>query len=194
MASAPGIYQVWSSSVLLPGKYVFGLFAIYEDCRTIKTLEIQRLPAIRNDESGIIIQPSLEEISSGYMIKKSQQIMIHGFDLITHLFKFTSIIDTLRGTDDRGYFNVMKGIDIQIIGQNHFSRPKVFIRQNNIEDLLNVPPNLEQPSDSPFPNFSAKDKEIFNAIKHLDVYSTLSLLEEDCVPDFIKAQLASIGI
>jgi hypothetical protein len=147
--TAPGVYQVWRPSIVMPGRYVLGLFAVYrvrhsdtDAERPIKTIEIHRLhgaPIVDAGGSGqggleepspLIAAPELEEIYLGYMVKKSRQIIVHSFDALTHAFHFTVITNTYRGgLDSGGSLAVLAGVSTGIIGQQTFyTLPVVMLR------------------------------------------------------------------
>lgn len=187
--AVPGLYQVWSRSVVLRGRYVFGLFAAYTDGHALKTVEIHKLPRL-TDADGIVLQPALEETAFGYMVKKSQQIIVHAFDSITRAFKFTAITNTYRGTGDTGQYTAMKSIDFELIGNKHWCRDKVFLRHGSIEDLLaTVQTSEELPERLQFTELSNLDLRVLHAMRSLPLFSRLSLVEQDSVPVFVDMQL-----
>jgi hypothetical protein len=122
-SEAPGIYQIFRPSIIYPGRYVFGLFAVAlmpdaprhgadlssqgeDDNRylhVLRTIELHRIgseavAAIEDGAKsapGIVAAPRVEEVFRGYMVKKARQVLVHAFDSITGSFQYTVISNFL---------------------------------------------------------------------------------------------------
>jgi len=115
---APGIYQIFRPSVIYPGRYVVGLFAVVRIAdppryptsgnrlesettpEVLRTIELHRISADDDETSmpptpALVRAPTVEEIFLGYMVKKSRQVLVHSFNSITRSFQFTVISDFL---------------------------------------------------------------------------------------------------
>jgi hypothetical protein len=193
---AEGIYQTWCQSTIFKDTYLLGLAAIFsEEDGAIKTIEIQKLPAIKDEKTEIIQQPAFEEIFFGYMVKKGQQIMIHAFDSATKAFKFTAIVDSLRAANfaiDSDLYIAMKGMEFQIIGQKNYFRAKAFFRQDSIDDLLLKSDDILAKEKDNFPGLSVKEIKILLAMRSMPIYQHLALVNSNDVPFFVKGELDDI--
>ena len=194
---AAGIYQTWCQSTTFKDTYLLGLAAIFaEEDGAIKTIEIQKLPAIKDETTEIIRQPAFEEIFFGYMVKKGQQIMIHAFDSATKAFKFTAVVDSLRAANfaiDSDLYIAMKGMEFQIIGQKNYFRAKAFIRQDSIdEELLQKSAKIFAQEKDNFPGLSEKEIKILLAMRSMPIYEHLALMKANEVPFFVKGELDDI--
>lgn len=120
---APGIYQIFRPSIIYPGRYVFGLFAVAlmpdapryategqgqwdadnRYAQVLRTIELHRIgveaATVQDIPSplapGIVATPRVEEIFRGYMVKKARQVLVHAFDSITGSFQYTVISNFL---------------------------------------------------------------------------------------------------
>ncbi len=122
-SEAPGLYQIFRPSIIYPGRYVFGLFAVAlmpdepryphegqgqwdADNRyayVLRTIELHRIggemrqsdavPEFSQD--GIAATPRVEEVFRGYMVKKSRQVLVHAFDSVTGSFQYSVISNFL---------------------------------------------------------------------------------------------------
>jgi len=165
---APGVYQCFRPSVIYPGRYVVGLFGVAllgDEPRhsgtssgrgqavpvldILRTVELHRispddensLPAL---ERGLVQAPGVEEVFTGYMVKKSRQMLVHAFNTITRSFQFTVISDFLLSESleqegsgiprrDRASIQMASGITVGLIGQvGFYSVPTVLLRVGSI--------------------------------------------------------------
>ncbi len=165
---APGVYQCFRPSVIYPGRYVVGLFGValladeprhagastgrgqsVQALNILRTVELHRIsPDDENSfpalERGLVLAPGVEEVFTGYMVKKSRQMLIHAFNSITRSFQYTVISDFLLSESleqdgcgiprrDRACIQMASGITVGLIGQvGFYSVPTVLLRVGSI--------------------------------------------------------------
>lgn len=210
---APGVYQCFRPSVIYPGRYVVGLFAvalITDELRhtqpaidrgtspkppdILRTVELHRITP--DDESdgpalshGLIQAPGVEEVFTGYMVKKSRQVLVHAFNVITRSFQYTAISDYLLsepldaiGTGaprrERACLQMASGTTVGLIGQvGFYSVPTVLLRVDNIclEGVYN-------------------DDEIIARLRGSRLCETaVGIFPAERIPDFVLQQFKVIG-
>lgn len=210
---APGVYQCFRPSVIYPGRYVVGLFAValladeprytpYTTGRSttapsleiLRTVELHRIaPDDENDGAaltqGLIQAPGVEEVFTGYMVKKSRQVLVHAFNVITRSFQYTVISDYLLSEPltsnnsgaprrERACLQMASGITVGLIGQvGFYSVPTVLLRVGNIS-LDGV----------------ANDDEIIARLRGSRLCETaVGIFPAERIPDFVLRQFKVIG-
>ena len=144
--AAPGIYQCYRQSTLMPHAFVAGLLAVVGHGEAIRTIEVHRFqpappPAGVPTTNSL---PSIFEIYEGWMVKKSHQILIHAFDCATRAFHLTVISNALSSPSDfsaaakptkrNSKFQIMSGIATGVVGQlGFYSVPAVYTRLGDLD-------------------------------------------------------------
>ncbi|MFM2068298.1 MAG: hypothetical protein RLZZ584_3207 [Pseudomonadota bacterium] len=194
---ALGVYEVWRPSVILPGRYVRGLFAVYkvEGGRPIKTVEIHRLRVRLAKDAQFSDNPEMEAIYLGYMVKKSRQILIHSFESKTRAFHQTVLTSVHFGTRAQGHgFAVMSGVTTGMIGhQSFYAFPIVLVR--NVEASRRLAERLKHKvaagtaaGQAPTAHAVADaERRVLEVLEQLPQYGDLDIVDQ--VPDFVRAQL-----
>lgn len=210
---APGVYQCFRPSIIYPGRYVVGLFAVAlladEPRHTptaasraatapsldiLRTVELHRIapddegngPALSH---GLIQAPGVEEVFTGYMVKKSRQVLVHAFNVITRSFQYTVISDYLLSEPlgannsgaprrERACLQMASGITVGLIGQvGFYSVPTVLLRVGNI--------SLDGVSN---------DDDIIARLRGSRLCETaVGIFPAERIPDFVLRQFKVIG-
>lgn len=210
---APGVYQCFRPSVIYPGRYVVGLFAVAlladEPRHTLpitgraasapsldilRTVELHRIaPDDEGDgpalSQSLIQAPGVEEVFTGYMVKKSRQVLVHAFNVITRSFQYTVISDYLLSEPlganssgapkrERANLQMASGITVGLIGQvGFYSVPTVLLRVGNI--------SLDGVSN---------DDDIITRLRDSRLCETaVGIFPAERIPDFVLRQFKVIG-
>lgn len=210
---APGIYQCFRPSCVYPGRYVFGLFAVaalpdvpkYSNktptagngkvSRVLRTIELHRFSPthelLDTSPNGIPAIPDVTEITLGYMVKKSRQVLCHAFDSVTGSFQYTVISNFLLGqpSSDKSdtpaiivpqrelaRIQMMSGISVGLVGQlGFFSVPTVLLR---VADVSETQCN--------------NDADIVKILNDQLPKRTVGILPEKEIPEFVMRQFKAI--
>lgn len=200
---APGAFQIYRPSIIFPGRFLVGLFGVAlvadQPCDAmpangcsetparldvLRTVEVHRVAPDDIDSTGLahdLIQaPGAEDVYTGYLVKKSSNIIVHAFNAITSSFQYTIFSDYLLSeplydeknigipTRERASLQMASGISV---GDGFFCVPTVILRINNI-DLAGV----------------GDDDEIIARLRASRLGEVAGIFTADSIPDFVLRQ------
>ncbi len=217
-SEAPGIYQCFRPSIIYPGRYVFGLFAValmpdgpryptdatgqQEDgnntTQVLRTIELHRISSDAQPCQGeasttmqqIIATPRVEEIFRGYMVKKSRQVLVHAFDSITGSFQYTVISNFLLSE------TLTEGVT-QAIHMPRREAARMQMLSGVALGLVgqvgfySVPTVMLRVADVDS-NACESDEMLIKQLRQVQGHDAIGILPAESIPEFVKRQFQVI--
>lgn len=199
--AAPGIYQCYRQSTLMPHAFVAGLLAVIGHGEAIRTFEVHRFEQAPQPAGATAANslPSIFEIYEGWMVKKSHQILIHAFDCVTRAFHLTVISNALSSPSDfsasakptkrNSKFQIMSGIATGVVGQlGFYSVPAVYTRLGDLDIAM---PNAINAADS-----GALVQAVLETMKDSAVsgqaYQEMNMIGAEKLPELVRVQIETV--